>query len=148
MLSSRCLQETFNILSCLEVSRHSIKGDESKVGAGEVPFLRIFFFFFLLVSDPGALGTRERTPSIYCGGPCVGTIEAATHSVGGRGSPRHFWPLSVGRGSSLIPLNHLSASLRSSRSSEPQTIARSLFIRHFEGQSGPHLPLKGPPPRF
>lgn len=38
----------------------------------------------MLVSPPGAQGTRERTPSIYCGGPCLGTIGAATHSMAGR----------------------------------------------------------------
>ena len=48
--------------------------------------LDFFFFFFWLVSDPGAPGTHERTPSIYCGGPYVGTIGAATHSMGGRGN--------------------------------------------------------------
>lgn len=33
---------------------------------------------------PTAQGIYERTQSIYCGSPYLGTIGAATHSMGGR----------------------------------------------------------------
>lgn len=78
----------------------------------------------------------------------MGTIGAATHSMGGRGMATALLA-PVNRPEQLIVFfEALECISQKFPSSESHTIACSLFIRCFEGQPGLHLPLKGPPPPF
>lgn len=56
MLSSRCLKETFNILSCLEASQHFIKTAAIECAS----WWRCFLWILLPAQGPGTQDMSER----------------------------------------------------------------------------------------
>lgn len=144
MLSSRCLKETFNILSCWRSLYTLLKQIEFKTGAGG----RVCSEF---PCEAGALepGVPMKGPEAFIVmAPVWEQLRQPPIQWVSEERPQHGWPLSIYQSDSLISLKHLSESLRSLPPPKPLTIASSLFIRHFEGQPGLHLLLKGSPSRF
>lgn len=82
-----------------------------------MPFSGFFFFFW----------SQTPEPRVSMKGPQAFIVVAPTWEQSGQppiqgveeGTLWHFWPLSVGQGGSLIPLKHLSESLRSPPSPNP-----------------------------